>query len=169
MPLKRHPVLQDLSRDHQRFLMEARSLMWIAIDDPRAQPMDVYLDSFSIFWEVHGYWHIAEEEQVLLPYCFAPDDPDYLRLQDEHQWLFQQVQTIFAEGVHIDPLFLGETADGIIEHVRLEERIVFERIQNELNEAQLQELGEALLAFRREHRPPDAIGPYSGGDGDDLR
>ncbi len=166
MPLKRHPALQDLSRDHQRFLMEARAMMWIAIADPRAESLEEFLERFTIFWEDHGHLHLVEEETVLLPACFDWDDDDYQRLLNEHQWLYQQVENIF-EGESIDPAVLGEVADGIIEHVRFEERSVFERIQAQFNDAQLYELGEALLAFRREHRPPDAIGPYTGDD-DDL-
>jgi hypothetical protein len=40
VPMLRHPALQDLSRDHQLFLLNCRHIRWLADGDHRARPFD---------------------------------------------------------------------------------------------------------------------------------
>jgi hypothetical protein len=164
MPLKRHPVLQDLSRDHQLFLLEARTMRWIADEDPRAPKLSAYIDTFLIFWKYHGAPHIAEEETILFPFSFSdPNAVEVMQLRTDHRWLHDQAKLIQQERSKVTPAMLRELAEHITKHVRHEEREIFEHIQQQLDDAQLAELGQKLLAFRKEHRPPDTIGPKGGG------
>lgn len=167
MPLKRHPVLQDLSRDHQRFLIEARHMRWIAVGDPRAMGLTEFLDLFEIFWDQHGRMHFYEEELVLLPSCFDEGDLDYERVLSDHEWLKHYINEMFIYGESTPLHAFGELSNEITAHIRYEERELFERIQSQLNEDELANLGERLLDFRKKNRPPDAIGPYRGGNSDD--
>lgn len=160
MPLKRHSALQNLSRDHQLFLLEARSMRWIANKDPRAPELSSYIENFLIFWDYHGNPHIEEEETVLFPFCYSdPNALELMQLRIDHRLLRNRAQEIRQNPDSVTPSLLRELAEQITEHVRHEERVVFEEIQQRLDEDQLAELGRQSLAFRKEHRPPDAWGP----------
>ena len=160
MPLKRHPALQDLSRDHQLFLIEARTMRWLADDDPRAPELKTFLETFRVFWEYHGNPHIEEEELVLYPFCFEDqNDLDVIQLRIDHRWLRDRVEAIQQNPQNVTLAALRELAEHITKHVRFEERVIFERIQENLSEEQLSELATRSLSFRQDNRPEDAIGP----------
>src|SRR4051794_11976580 len=76
--MKRHPALQQLSRDHQDALAVALELTRATeatARDARARFLD--------YWRAEGREHFRQEEQVLLP-AFArvgdPDDPIIARV-----------------------------------------------------------------------------------------
>lgn len=162
--LLRHPALQDLSRDHQRFLMEMRGVRWTVEGDSRALPAHIVRQSLAIFWEQHGEWHLKEEEEVLFPYCeeCVPSlKTEFDKLRAEHAKVRAIVEAIRPLKDDDPELvrMLGEIAETINLHVRYEEKIVFERIQQVLTEAQIQTVHDNSLAYRNEHRSSDAIGP----------
>ncbi len=149
MPLKRHIVLQDLSRDHQQILMQARHMKWIALDDRRAMPIDSFIEHFSVFWEQLLQWHLIEEETVLLPMCFAPDHAYWQQILTDHERIRTYTHQLLAQQDSSDASIFSQT---LVEHVRFEERNVFEYIQFRLTSDELYLLGEKLVAFREQHR-----------------
>lgn len=162
--MKRHPALQDLSRDHHFVLLHARDIDWIAKESPHASPMEEVVTSFLSFWEQEGEWHFQEEEALLFPPLRAQDpeaEPIIEHILEDHRWIraraTELADRVEAGEPHEDLLFsLGRR---LHDHARYEERVLFERIQEVLNEETLTEIGERSKAFRRDHRGPQAIGP----------
>jgi hemerythrin-like domain-containing protein len=163
--LKRHPALQDLSRDHQRFLLEARAIQWLMEGDRRAMPLNETIESLLFFWEVHGEPHLREEEKVLLPVCLGDDplpQPDIERVLADHQWLRYSIAHLRDDdslGVDGRRQLLAEIGQHITSHVRFEERVLFSRAQEILDEDELAWVAKHSRAFREEHRSPEVIGP----------
>jgi hemerythrin-like domain-containing protein len=169
--LKRHPALQDLSRDHHLFLLQVRHIRWLVESHERAASLQTVIDGLLTFWEEHGQAHLQEEETVLFPFVRdqTPDNAALLRrLEVDHNWLRDKFEEL-ADLPRLEnavPL-LRSMGEYIERHVRHEEREVFQQIQAQLTAEQLADLAEKSLAFRTRHRTPDVIGPATASD-DDL-
>lgn len=166
--LKRHPALQDLSRDHQAILLHARAMRWALEGDRRAQPLAHVAREFTRFWQKEGILHLQEEEEVLLPAYGQrvplPEDAAVQRVLADHAWLQQAVAELhhcLQAGVACGSL-LGEIGQRLHDHVRLEERVLFESVQQALDEEQLDRLGFQSMAFRVRWRGASAVGPLGG-------
>lgn len=171
MPLKRHPALQDLSRDHHHFLLQARNIKWLVEGHDRAGSLKEVVDALLEFWDTHGEHHLREEETLLYPLYLqhAPTAKKSIdRLERDHEWLRDKVAEIrdMPHYENCDPL-LRSMWQYIEGHVRHEERVVYEDIQKTLDEATLQDFANQSVAYRREHRPDDAIGRYTPRPQDD--
>jgi len=162
MPLNRHIALQDLSRDHHLFLLEARHIRRFLEDDERVKSLEEVIESILAFWESDGEPHIREEEDILYP-AYLQSAPlrkrDIDALYTDHNWLREKIQELadLPRFEHSRPL-LRSIGEYIVNHVRHEERVIYETIQDTLSDEQLNALREKSLAFRKEHRQPDAIG-----------
>ncbi len=162
MPLKRHIALQDLSRDHHQFLLEAQHIRRFLEDDEEAKSLEEVIESLLIFWEADGEPHIREEESILYP-AYLEAAPlrkrDIDALYTDHNWLREKLQELsdLPRFENSRPL-LGSISDYIVNHVRHEERVIYEAIQTTLSEDQLKSLAEKSLAFRKQYRKPEAIG-----------
>ncbi|HYN88736.1 MAG TPA: hypothetical protein VER55_09405, partial [Ardenticatenaceae bacterium] len=77
--MKRHPALQELSREHHLLLLEARQIRWLRAGDRRAPPLDVVLASFLDTWHSVAVRHIQEEDEVLLPLSARYPSPEQER------------------------------------------------------------------------------------------
>jgi len=162
MPLKRHPALQDLSRDHQQFLLEARHVRWYLEDDERALPLEDIIESLLAFWKKVGEWHIREEEEIVYPAYLAKaplKQRDIDALYTDHNWLREKFQDLSAmpRFENTKPI-LRSLSEYIVNHVRHEERVIYEAIQDALDETQLDTIAEKSRSFRKENREPEAIG-----------
>jgi hypothetical protein len=166
--LKRHPALQDLSRDHQRILLHARDMRGALAGDRRAQPLAHAAREFTRFWQKEGILHVQEEEEVLLAAYGQRvpllEDAAVQRVLVDHAWLHQAVAELLhflqAGGDHSS--LLGDIAQRLHDHVRLEERVLFEGVQQALDEEQLDQLGIQSMAFRVRWRGAGAVGPLGG-------
>ena len=168
--LKRHPALQDLSRDHHLFLLQVRHIRWLISGHERAASLETVIDDLLTFWNEHGQAHLEEEEIVLFPFVrdhsTDPDSAGMLRrLEIDHNWLRDKFEelTDLPRLENAVPL-LRSMGEYIERHVRHEEREVFQQIQAQLSDEQLTALADQSLAFRTEHRTPDAIGPATADD-----
>ncbi len=127
-PIKRNPVLQPLSRDHHQgllFCWKIRSGVKRGIDVSRMKAHARW------FWNSHLVSHFAEEEAVVFPI-----------LGNENEL----VQQAIAEHAKLKNLFSHEEMDyeflnylqvALEKHIRFEERILFNQIQEVANAAQL--------------------------------
>ena len=165
MPLKRHPALQDLSRDHHHALIHAQQLRKSAGLDSGARPLPEVVREFLVFWDQDASQHFREEEEVLLPiyarHVRPSQDEQVLQMLDDHAWFRDQIYTLRAQweaGADLQAL-AGEMGRRLHDHVRLEERHLFERIQATLTEQDLNDLAERSHAFREAWRLPGCIGP----------
>jgi hemerythrin-like domain-containing protein len=155
MPLNRHAALINLSRDHHLFLLEARRIRWLIENDERSGTLNDVVDSVLHFWKDIGEIHLLEEETVLFP-AYLEATPlakrDIDALITDHTWLRDKLLELadLPRYENCSPLLIS-LADYIVNHLRQEEHIIFEQIQNTLDETALDEIAKASQAFRAEH------------------
>lgn len=164
--MKRHEALQDYSRDHHFLLLEAREIRWSLEGSEHGRPPRDVVRSFLQFWQHDGLIHLREEEEILIPRyrthtSSTTADEHVTRILDEHAHLRANA-TALQERIEQEAPFeelLARIGRRVHDHVRFEERTVFQHIQRVLSEEQLTELATASREFRVAHRSPAAIGP----------
>lgn len=121
-PLKRHPALQPLSRDHYVGLVQARHLSQAAdgSDVDRRAAVAAFLDA----WDSEIAEHFNDEERLLGPLA---DEAGRDRLHEEHRSIRELVTLAREKRRQVDPgaqwvRLLGET---LAAHIRWEERELF--------------------------------------------
>jgi hypothetical protein len=141
--VKRHPGLVALSDDHHHELVQARRLLRAA-DAPsneRLRIASAYVDAF--FSDTVEHFR-REEEDVLPLYARRPEaDHDLLeRVLREHMALHGLARALRAEVVagDVSGEALAELGSLLRDHVRLEERELFEDVQRVVPEAELARL-----------------------------
>lgn len=146
LPVKRHPAFQDLSRDH--FTALNRSLQVVRAVDGHASalPFPEAFAGFRQLWVQDGLQaHFGEEETDLLPVLRGRGRDDLAeRLQKEHDALRGQFSAL-------DPARPDEaaaTAKALTAHARWEEDVVFQWLQDNLSESDLQQLLRKSQQFR---------------------
>lgn len=130
--MKRHPALVPLSDDHHHELVQARRLR-AAADAAPAERLAAAAAYVELFF-TETVEHFRREEEGVFPLYAArtgPDDPLLARILREHMELHGLARRLRAEvaagTVGADTLRgLGSL---LSEHVRLEERELFEAIQ----------------------------------------
>lgn len=144
----RHPAIIKLSQDHHQALMEAIKLKR-ATDETAAAVAAAYVEWF----DADAQNHFEVEEQVLLPVyvnfiglenAVEPVIVQVLREHVELRALTEQLRRGDAETA-----LVRETGFRLDDHVRLEERKLFPKIQQNLSDQQLDELAEVVE--RAEH------------------
>lgn len=128
-PLHRHEALRPLSREHMNGLIQARNLLRAAGDGPVAGCEAVA--EFVRVWQAEVRGHFDDEERLLIP--LIDDHRCRERLASEHAEL-----RALADRCRIDPV--GAGADAALlerlgtllhDHIRWEERVLFEAIQRD--------------------------------------
>jgi iron-sulfur cluster repair protein YtfE (RIC family) len=141
--MKRHPALQQLSRDHHHALAVAQRLK--RTDAPGANDAR---GLFLEYWERDGRGHFREEEEVLLPTLsrFAElDQPVISRVLLDHVRIRRLAEDVAADAELADLHALGIELE---QHVRREERELFPLIEQSLPEPELVALSERLARER---------------------
>lgn len=162
--MKRHPALQDLSRDHHLVLFHCQRLRR-ALDGAAPWPqLQGLLEKFLAFYESDMKPHFQEEDELVVPLAQGAGD-ERLReigakiLQEHHEFR----KRLDALG-KLRPTesraraLLAELEPRITRHVRQEEAELFQGVQSRLSEERLQELWRRSYAFRRKNRSPAACG-----------
>lgn len=138
-PLKRHPTLQPLSREHMSGLVQARNLLHAAgraaqSESEPAAPSTLpdrkrTVADFVRAWQAELAEHFKDEERLLLPLITSPAMRD--RLISEHQ-----AMRVFANRCEQEPArcaadveFLANLGQLLHDHIRWEERELFEAVQ----------------------------------------
>jgi hemerythrin-like domain-containing protein len=139
--MKRHPTLQQLSRDHQLALAVALELTR-AVD----ATADAARARFLNFWRAEGRQHFRQEEEILLP-AFArrgdPRHPIVARVLTDHVELRSDA-AVLAEDANPSPAVLRRVGARLQAHVRREERQLFPLIESTLDDRALRALGARL-------------------------
>lgn len=155
--MKRHPALVPLSHDHHHTLVRAGELREAAAGDEATRR-----EAAARFLRHYGLAvvrHFREEEELVFP-LLPLALPELERVLLEHQRIRALVRRLRDEGPVAETL--AELGALLEAHIRLEERVVFELVQ--------EHAGEALASLRlgpREERP-DARGPVWGAATEDL-
>lgn len=155
--MKRHPALVPLSHDHHHTLVRARELREAASgEEPaRREAAARFLRHFGL----DVVRHFREEEELVFP-LLPLQPPELDRVLVQHQRIRALAGRLRGEP---EGRLLEELGTLLEEHIRLEERFVFELVQERVPEA---ELAAIRLAPRDE--PPEARGPVWGAATEDL-
>lgn len=145
-PLKRHPSLQPLSREHFNGLVQARRLEQAAAATPEEKHR--VLSDFAAAWRAEIAPHFDDEERLLIP---LSDRENAARLVREHDQIRAAVADLLApDGADGDRMrTLGRL---LHDHIRWEERVFFEHIQAAAGEHVLEQIHTETREIER-HRP----------------
>jgi hemerythrin-like domain-containing protein len=123
------------------------------------------VDALLLFWKEVGELHLQEEEEILFP-GYLEAAPLSRREVDtlitDHTWLRDKLRELadLPRYENCSPLLIS-LAEYIVNHIRLEEHDVYDKIQGTLSEAQLESLSEASRLFRLEHRGEESLVGFS--------
>jgi hemerythrin-like domain-containing protein len=137
--MKRSAALAPLSRDHQHSL-DAALRMRRADEASVAEALAYFRD----FFETEGRRHFEIEEELILP-ALPSDDPEWApgveRVREDHAAIRAAADTLHSDDVDAI-VALGERLN---DHVRFEERVLFEILERRLSAHALDELGDAVM------------------------
>jgi hemerythrin-like domain-containing protein len=155
--MKRHESLHALSQHHHFALIEALFIKRARQEPPakRAASLRKVAEKFLRFYEKTGKIHFREEEEVLLPayarHVRIDEDQDVMRMLAEHAAIRARIGDIAARLENGQPIEEPLEAIGkmLHDHVRLEEDVIFPRIEKTLSEAELRETGKHLTRLHK--------------------
>ena len=133
-PIKRHPAFVALSQDHHLGLL----LVWKIKKGLSDGIVPGRISNYILyFFEVDLRHHFREEEELI--YSKLPAD-DKLRLQgeDDHDKIYTLIEEIGDNKTDRDLLL--HFADLLKDHIRIEERVLFNHLQQIWEPAQLDEV-----------------------------
>lgn len=144
-PLKRHEALVPLSRDHHFGLL----LVWKIRQGLAFEVSLSRICNYLIYYvEHHMLPHFQLEELGVFPFL---DEKDELRQEAEEQ--HEVILGIFESIKHGEQEHsanqLDQFAGSLEAHIRFEERILFEHMQDVLSPDDLQRLGEKISESHR--------------------
>lgn len=134
--MRRHPALQDLSRDHHHVLLHARRLRG---DDARVDAATAR-QRFLSYYDAILVHHLREEEEALRPHL-TTNQAD--RLVSEHN----QIRKLAAD-LATSSAGASELGELLRAHVRWEEDELFQDLQAKLQEAGWRTIQESLRTIR---------------------
>jgi hemerythrin-like domain-containing protein len=131
-PLKRHPELVNLSREHRFELLFAWKIKQGLV---RTADSRIIRDYVRYFWDKQLESHLEKEEKIVVQ-VLSEADPMRFRLQQDHDLIRSLVNCLSSERQHIDYL-LDALQHLVREHVRFEERVFFPYLENIATPGQL--------------------------------
>lgn len=133
-PIKRHIALQPTSREHHHGLL----LAWKIREGLRLNRSTTRIKAYvNWFWENHLIPHFAFEEEYIFS-ILGTAHPHVIQALDEHG----RLRTLFS-AAKADEAYLRTIEKELTAHIRFEERILFNEIQNIASPAQLELIQEA--------------------------
>lgn len=133
-PIKRHEALVKFSREHHDGLL----LCWKIRQGVKKHVQPPRIAGYILlFFDEDLKQHFRGEEETLFPKLDA-QDPLRLQAINEHGQIYSLIKKIRNETPGYD--VLNEFADTLDKHIRFEERILFNHIQEKLQDAELAEL-----------------------------
>jgi len=158
--MKRHPSLHPLSQHHHFALIQALGMKRASEgpEDKRAAAVERQAEKFLNFWRKTGLTHFREEEEVLLP-AYARHkrldrDPEVMRVLADHaeiRLLAWEFEHCLDAKLPIPAEKMAHLAKLLHDHVRLEENVLFPRIEKALGEESLNEMGRGLTRLHSKH------------------
>ena len=133
-PIKRHTAIVKFSQEHHFGLL----LVWKLREGIKKQVATERLSRYTQFiFEKSLHPHFKEEEALLFV-KLKDDDPLKQRATGEHQLIYQLIAQIKADGTNRQ--LIVDFADLLDNHIRFEERELFQNLQIHLSEAELNEI-----------------------------
>lgn len=136
-PMQRHAALAPFSRDHYVGLVQARHLRSAADQDAvtRRKAVAEFVDA----WDREIAEHFADEQRLLLDLLADDDRQRLLREHEELTDLARQARALRRE-VDPDSATLHKIGQTLEQHIRWEERELFQRLQQQLDADTLRRL-----------------------------
>ena len=153
--MKRHQSLIPLSHDHHNGLVLAQRLILGRSKAPRSNwPIDRRQQVRRVieFFKADLRQHFKAEEQHVFPAAVEQlrGGADLARqLIEEHDEMRAQIRELEQDSTTRLEERLSSFGQRLKEHIRKEEGILFERIQEEMDPAELEAIGVRLLTFYR--------------------
>ncbi|MBO0340272.1 hemerythrin domain-containing protein [Flagellimonas profundi] len=127
-PIKRHSALQGVSREHHHGLL----LCWkIRTGLSKNVPMERIKDYVDWFYETYLVPHFELEETYIFP-IVGNDHPWVKKALSDHRRLIRLFTSTTA-----DMKTLGQIEETLEQHIRFEERQLFNHVQEMANKKQL--------------------------------
>lgn len=140
--MKRHPALVPLSEDHHHELVQARRLLAAADGDAEARLAAA--EAYARLFFDTTVRHFRREEEELFPLYarHAGSTPLLERILAEHMQLHGLARALRADVAagEVAPERLRDLGTLLREHVRVEERELFEEIQRVVPGEELERL-----------------------------
>lgn len=131
MAIKRHPSLQEYSRDHHQALL----LCWkIKVGFSKGISVDRIKTYVNWFYENHILEHFTMEEKYMFP-VLSSDHELIIRVLEEHKMLLD----LFTNTDDVENS-LKKLHVALKDHIRFEERILFNEIQSVASQDQLNKI-----------------------------
>lgn len=132
-PLKRHPALQGISREHHQALMLVFNLKKGLENGIALERLTHYSEWFYAHYLKQ---HLAEEESIIFP-LFGEQHPLIKKALKEHQ----EIRAYYSGKLNSanELLKFAKLLEG---HIRFEERELFELIQEHCKEEDIQKAGK---------------------------
>lgn len=124
--MQRSIALQPLSRDHKSLLM---ACLLIQKGLGKKAAIEVIVDFFLQCWYKEIVPHLEEEEKVLIPLLVKyPVGKDFAAaILGDHELLRTSVTHLNQDA--LNERLMANLADQLEQHIRFEERIVFQQMQ----------------------------------------
>lgn len=142
-PIKRHPALVAFSKDHHFGLL----LVWKIRQGFSGNVNPDLIRNYVVYFYNEDLQHHFKEEEDLL-FSLLPTGSSTKKAIEDHTEIRQMISELSKDSFLPDDL--KKFADKLEEHIRFEERVLFNQYQSELSSDQLDELGKAELNERRD-------------------
>jgi iron-sulfur cluster repair protein YtfE (RIC family) len=144
-PIKRHSAIAELSRDHHSGLL----LVWKIREGIKksTEPNRIKLYIIHSF-DSELEPHFKEEEELLFS-KIAKENKLRLEAETDHTTIRQLINTIRIDTLSSYDLF-EKFAECLEKHIRFEERILFNFIQESFSESDLSQIAHALSEKKQE-------------------
>src|SRR5690349_17970214 len=137
-PIKRHPAIIELSKDHHfalLFIWKIREGLKKSVEPERISRYIIH------FFDTDLIKHFADEEEVL--FNKIPPENRLVKEAIEQHRSIKQIVVDIRNSVN-DLNTLEQFADMLEKHIRFEERELFNYLQENISEATLQEVAASL-------------------------
>ncbi len=151
--MRRHPALQDLSRDHFTASVACLHMRRAAASHPQAPPLQEVMRGLMDLWHRALHWHFDEEDEDLTPHLEGTGQELLDRLRADHA----RLRAAFEDLERRPPDAFAAVAEDLQKHIRWEEDVLFPWLQAHLSDHQLEELWQKSRSFRIEHRGPASV------------
>ena len=145
-PIKRSPALISFSKDHHFALLFIWKIKEGLKRNIEAERIGRYVRNF---FETDLQQHFKLEEELMFQKLPA-DNKMRIRAENEHKYLYRLIEQLQKQ---IDKDSLLNFAGTLEKHIRFEERELFNFLQEELSESELEEISRS---HKMQHEPDDA-------------
>jgi hemerythrin len=147
-PIKRSKELVALSKDHHEGLL----IVWKIRQGLRYEVGSKRIAEFILYaFKKHLEPHFKDEEELL--FTKVPGSDKLLVTAIEQQAFIRQQVELIKTAIEVTSDRLSIFANALKEHIRFEERVLFQHLERVLSALELEEIGEVLKLPYSELKP----------------